>query len=133
DTREQRAAILQGLAKTVEVDPEYARAWAFLAIMHCDEVRTTFQSSPADQETLARAGRAVQRALHLAPHSAMTHFALAIVRLQLGDPTGCEAAARRSIDAIPLNPKILMVLGNRLWEMGRFEEGVALTRRAVAL
>jgi adenylate cyclase len=133
DTSERRAAILEALQKTVEADPDYVGAWAYLAIMYCDLVRNSFQGPHEHRETMAKAMNALQRAIHLAPHSVTTNFASAIVQRQFGDVRACEAAAYRAIEASPLNPKILSVLGNRFWELGRFEEGVALTRRAIAI
>jgi tetratricopeptide (TPR) repeat protein len=133
DTPERRAAIVEALEKTVEIDPEYASAWAYLAIMYCDRIRNSFQGFHEHRETMAKAMNAVQRANYLAPHSATTNFATAITRRQLGDARACVAATYRAIEASPLDPKILRFMGSRFWEIGRYEEGVALTRRAIAI
>jgi adenylate cyclase len=105
DTPERRAAILEALEKTVDIDPCYASAWAYLAIIRCDQIRNSFHGPHQHQETMASARNALRKAIDLAPHSATTYLASAI----------------------------MTVIGNRFWEIGRFEEGVALTRRAMAI
>jgi tetratricopeptide (TPR) repeat protein len=101
--------------------------------MYCDRIRNSFQGFHEHRETMAKAMNAVQRANYLAPHSATTNFATAITRRQLGDARACVAATYRAIEASPLDPKILRFMGSRFWEIGRYEEGVALTRRAIAI
>jgi adenylate cyclase len=130
---ERRAAILEGLEKTVALDPEYADAWAYLAVTYSELNRNSFKSPHERHTLMVRAMQALRRAAVLAPYSATTYYASSVVYRQLGDVPSFEAAVRRAIETSPLDPKIQTFAGNRFWENGHFDEGVALVRRGIAL
>jgi adenylate cyclase len=130
---ERRAAILEALEKTVALDPEYAEAWAYLAVTYSELNRNSLKSPQERQALMIKAMQALRRAALLAPYSATTYYASSVVYRQLGDVPSFEAAVRRAIEVSPLDPKIQTFAGNRFWENGRFDEGVALIRRGIAL
>jgi adenylate cyclase len=130
---ELHAKICDGLEKTVELYPKYADAWAYLAIMYSEASRNGFNRSRSNHETMMEARAALANAIQLAPHTATTYYATAIVSHQLGDMISFETAARRVIQLSPSDPKVLTIMGNRFWVNGHFEEGIGFVRRALAL
>jgi serine/threonine-protein kinase len=118
------------LKRAVELDPEFAPAWAGLADTFT--VRGYWGNlSPA--ETMPKALTAARRAVELDPSSAEAHCALAMpLLLWERDYDASEAAFRRSIE---LNPNYTQGRGwhglfSLQWVRGRSQEGVAEVRRA---
>jgi TolB-like protein/Flp pilus assembly protein TadD len=84
-------------AKALDLDPAYGPAWACLAAVH----GTLYEWFGAKSEDLAKAQRASQRALELAPGLAQSHAARGFVLSLLKDYDG---AARAFSEAIRLDP-----------------------------
>jgi serine/threonine-protein kinase len=123
---------LQQFQKAVELDPNYALAWAGIA-----DVFTVFgyygAANPDNVRPLAI--DAAERAVALDPESAEARTALACVRLlYLGDWRGAE---REFLKALDLNPQYMQ---GRCWYAllhlsfvcGRLEDGIAQARLALA-
>jgi len=121
------------LERTVALSPYYADAWAYLAIIYNDEVRNRYNPDHSLDAVLAKAKDAASKAQQLAPYSAMAYKALMVVDFTQNDYRGFEDAFRRAIEISPADPEVLVYGGNRLWSIGRFEEGVALVRKALAI
>lgn len=86
-------------ALALEIDPDYAPAWAGLATVHC----LLYEWWGASDEDLRRAEEASERAMHLSPSLADAHvargFALSLHRRY-------EAAERHFESAIAINPNL---------------------------
>jgi TolB-like protein/DNA-binding winged helix-turn-helix (wHTH) protein len=113
--------------QALQVDPEYARAWAGLAGVY---QITMERASP---EALAQWGKAVERALQLGPNLAESHVRAAQYQWRLGQPKISEAHCKRAIALNPSDPLVLAVSAGREFAAGHWSEGIALQRRAVAV
>jgi len=121
------------LEETVALFPNNADAWAYLATIYVDEVRNGYNLDRAREQALAKAKEATEMALRLAPFAASSYVAAMAVNFQVGDFKGFDEAYRRAMQISPSDPKVLVIAGNRLWAMGRFEEGIALIKQALAI
>ena len=114
--------------RATELDPEYALAWAYLAIAHGAR---TINSDADPRAAFQLARQAAQRAAALDPDLAESQHALGYVRWLLEwDWARAEPAFRR---AIALDPSFGMAhqsLGHMLSQSGRDAEAQAELRRA---
>lgn len=119
------------LERAIELDPEFAPAYAVLAETLGSAVFFGL-TSPADG--LPRVRSLVERALALDSDLAVAHTAQAAVRLYGDwDWTGAEAALR---EAIRLNPSFAyayFLLAEALSVQGRYEEALAAAEGSTAL
>lgn len=113
--------------EALQVDPQYARAWAGLAGVHYLAPR------PAPQSTLDAWGAAVQRALALGPNLPEAHVRAAQYYGELGDSAASDQHCKRAIALNPSDPLVLSVSAGRSFEAGHWTEGISLQRRAVAV
>ena len=111
----------------MQIDPNYARAWAGLAGVY------TVTKERAPPEPLPEWGTAVERALQLGPNIAESHVRAAQYYWRLGQPEISEAHCKRAIALNPSDPLVLSVSAGREFEAGHWSEGIALQRRAVAV
>jgi adenylate cyclase len=123
----------KSLERTVELTPEYAEAWAYLGYIYACETRQGPGLNRSFDESIALARRAVTHAASLAPFSALTQFATMVVKFQEEDDAGFDNASEACLRMSPSDPKMLLAIGNRRWAMGRWEEGIAMIRRAVEI
>jgi TolB-like protein/Flp pilus assembly protein TadD len=130
-TLENWSSAVAALERAVELDPDFAVAWADLATAHAT---IYFLWLDPSEERRAAAENAVERAQELAPESAATHLALgnfyymverdydrALAELEL-------AAADRA-----LATEVLKTRGYVLRRQGNFDEAVRVLERALAL
>jgi TolB-like protein/DNA-binding winged helix-turn-helix (wHTH) protein len=113
--------------QALQIDPEYARAWAGLAGVY----RLSEQS--VTPELLAAWGTAVERALQLGPNLAESHVRAAQYFWRIGDEQASEMHCKRAIALNPSDPLVLSVSAGQSFEAGHWSEGIALQRRAVAV
>lgn len=122
------------LERTVRQEPGYADAWATLAALYSiiwtqDLNRGQWGSWDPRRATLEAARRAVE----LAPGSARAHVAMARAALFTGDVDRFNAEAEMALALNPNDALALGNLGNYIAFSGRWERGVALARKAIAL
>ncbi|MGI9386141.1 MAG: hypothetical protein ACR2OX_01800, partial [Methyloligellaceae bacterium] len=91
------------LEKAVTLDPEYATAWAMLAIMYGDEVRAGFNVRP-EPPPLDRALQAALKAVDLDPLNAPGYHALFLTHFHRGEFDQYRAAAKKALDLNPNYP-----------------------------
>jgi len=113
--------------KALQVDPQYARAWAGLAGVHYLAPR------PVPPSTLDAWGAAVQRALALGPNLPEAHVRAAQYYWRLGDSAASEQHCKRAIALNPSDPLVLSVSAGKTFTAGHWTEGISLQRRAVAV
>jgi tetratricopeptide (TPR) repeat protein len=120
------------LEAAVEAEPDYAAAWAMLAWVHTLEYSQDMNKRPGlDARQLAIA--AARRAVALAPANPMARFAMARASYLMRDLEVFYAEAERALTLNPHEPFLLGNIGNWLAFSGRWDEGVALVRKAIAL
>ena len=122
---------LEQFQQAVELDPEYALAWAGIA-----DAFTVFGYYGAARPENVRplAIDAAHKAITLDPNSAEAHTALACALLfYRGDPRGAEREFRIALELNPhyIQGRCWYALFLLQWTYGRIEEGVAEARRAL--
>jgi TolB-like protein/DNA-binding winged helix-turn-helix (wHTH) protein len=117
--------------RATQLDPSYALAWVGLSrTRHWQAVQGLIPS--AEGQRLAR--EALERALSLNPNLAAAHAE--VVRLKLFvdfDVAGADAAAKRLMALEPGAPASLRMAASATKLLGRFDEALQLSRRAVDL
>jgi TolB-like protein len=127
----QRA--IAAYTEAIRLDPNYALAFAGRSRAHTTYAGE-FATGKAVRESFDKGQMDARQAIRLAPELAEAHLALALF-LSVGslDFTDASDAFERAKTLAPGNAAVLAESGrNAVW-MGRFEEGLAAARRAVAL
>lgn len=131
--REDHAEVRACLERAVELDPEYADAWAVLANVYAQEYRFGFNPRPELYDARGRSLAAAKRAVDLEPRNPTAQLMLANALFDQADFDGFEAAGERAIALNPNDPEPLVHVGLRLVYMGEWRRGLALVNNAVAL
>ena len=113
--------------RALQLDPNYARAWAGLAGVY------TVSWERVPPESTEEWATAVERALQLGPNIAEAHVRAAQYYGWLGRLEISKAHCQRAIALNPSDPLVLSVSAGREFEEGRWSEGIALQRRAVTV
>ena len=111
--------------QALEVDPDYARAWAGLAGVY------QIARQQGLQGALPAWRAAVDQALKLGPNLAESHVRAAQYYWWAGDRETSVAHCKRAIALNPSDPLVLAVSAGRSFSQGHWSEGIALQRRAV--
>jgi TolB-like protein len=115
--------------QAIAADPDYAQAWAGLALAIADLVGWYYWPG----EALGEARAAADRALSLDPNLAQAHFASGeLLRMERRFAEG-EAAFRRGLTLSPGSADGHSRYGDVLRDAARFEESVRESRRAIEL
>jgi TolB-like protein/two-component SAPR family response regulator len=132
--RRTQAAIATGIEyfrQAVDLDAEYALAWAAQAYALAIEAATGFTRYV---EGFGHAREAAERALALEPDLAEGHAALGFVRMAHDwDWSGADASMRRALELAPGNAEVLLAGAEVVATIGRLDESIALCRRAIVL
>jgi eukaryotic-like serine/threonine-protein kinase len=131
--REEKEDVEKAIAyyeQTIKLDSGYAPAWVGLAEARCRQLGAGWV--PAE-EGYAKAREAAERALALDPNLADAHLVMMWIKAVWWDWPGADASLQR---ARALEPGNVAVVRRAAWlatVLGRFEEAVVLSRRAVEL
>ncbi len=117
--------------RATQLDPSYALAWVGLSQARKWQAVTGL--IPAEEgNRLAR--EAVERALALNPNLAEAHAQMGRIKQQVDfDWTGADASYRRAVELEPGNPDGVRLAAASAADLGRLDDALQLTRRAVAL
>jgi len=117
--------------RATQLDPSYALAWVWLSRTRNWQVNV--QLIPAEEgHRLAR--EAVERALALNPKLAVAHAQMARIKQQVDfDWAGADASAQRALALEPGNPEIVRSSAYSAAILGRLDEALQVTHRAVDL
>ena len=118
------------LEHAVEVDPEYADAWAALTLVLLDEDRHSFNTRP---NALDRALEAARRAVELDSTNPLAHFALAHAYYYRRDLGAFHGAAEHCLALNPRDGNAMALMGILTSYSGDWERGVEWTTRAMAM
>lgn len=123
-------SIASCLEAIVAAEPRDADAWGLLAYMNVAAVRHMNEIAAEADTRLKRALEASQRAIEQAPDSSQAHLMRAVTVFQTGELEAfvTEASLARTLNPASVLP--LFVTGNRLYQIGHYEEGLALIRHA---
>src|SRR5450755_172355 len=130
-TRDDESKAIVYFRQAIELDPEYALAWAGLSRAHANEAGNGWAPLA---EGFARARSAAERALELEPDLAEGHAALGRIQMLYDwNWKGADESYRRALELAPGNAQVVRYAANAASFLGRMGEAIALTRRAVAL
>ncbi len=116
--------------QAVARDPEYAPAWAALALAYL--AKSQYQLDRKESE--AKAGEAADRAIYLDPNLADAQASLGEVRASVyWNFAGAERAYRRAIELNPNFADVHNGYGNMLSLIGRHDEAIRETEIAMRL
>jgi TolB-like protein len=121
------------LEDVVELDPDYADGWAWLAYLYVDGYHHRRNEHPDAYDSRERALEAAERAVNLDPASQVSHGALAIASILQGDHERGRIAAYKAIKLNPNNALWLGLLSNWLGCTGDFEHSLPMAKKAIAL
>lgn len=125
----RRAA--ESFMAALDVDPDFAPAWAGLADCYSYSGGRPFGLEPS--EARQKAGELVEKAISLSPDLAEARTSLAAIRKRNRDWSGAE---KEFLNSIRLNPNSRLAhqwYGELLAAMGRHSEAQSSMRRAAAL
>jgi tetratricopeptide (TPR) repeat protein len=132
--RQTRAANAQAralLQRAVELDPNFAPAYAYLAATHMHDYVNQWSASPS--QSLERAQQLALRAVALDEAYPHAHWALAISYIWMRQLDKSIAEAQRAISLDPNFAEGHVSLGFALHYAGRFEEALACFDKGMAL
>jgi len=121
------------LEGVVELDPDYADGWAWLAYLYADEYHHRRNELPDSYNSRDRALEVAERAVNLDPANQVSHGALAIASILQGDHERGRIAAYKAIELNPNNAVWLGLLSNWLSCLGDFEHSLPMAKKALAL
>ncbi|MDP6952935.1 MAG: tetratricopeptide repeat protein, partial [Alphaproteobacteria bacterium] len=129
-TPDEHLAVRTCLEETVENDPGYANAWAWLARLIVDEYQIYQNPKP---NSLDRALAAAQPAVELDPQNDQAQAALADAHFHRLEMDEFAAAAKRTLDLNPNSSAALAEIGYQYAYMGEWDRGISLLRKAQKL
>ncbi len=115
--------------QVLEIDPDYAAAWAGLAALLMNQ---RFAINLTPEESVASAREAANQALEIDPEYALVHAVLGRIALADGDLTAAARHIERALALEPTNPYVLGGAGVVARGLGRMDESIAITKYAVA-
>jgi TolB-like protein/Tfp pilus assembly protein PilF len=117
--------------QAIALDPTYARAWAGLAEVHLTQ---GLYGTVSQQEAFPRALAAASKALEFDDTLGLAHATLGCVRFFVDwDWYGPEEDFQRALKLSPGNARVHYLYSFYLILLGRFDEGITKTRRAIEL
>ena len=119
------------LERALQLDPQMAEAYAYLAIVLGTEYTNAWNGRTAGD--LEHGLALARRACELGPMEAVAHDAVAMMLMWLRRLDEAEAAARRAIELAPNSSQAHGALGNVLHFGGRHEQAIELLEQALRL
>lgn len=117
--------------EAVQIDPNYAVAWAGIGDVYGQMLVMRAQDKSADE--IGKEGlQAARRAIALNPNLPEGHKAEALVQLYMNAPEASMAALRRAIDVDPRFRPALVNLGMQTMALSDLAQAERLFRRAIA-
>lgn len=130
---ERHAEVRGCLERAVSLEPAYAEAWAVLANVYMQEKRFGGGRPQEADDVAAKAKAAAKRAIELDPSEATGHMFLSNLLFTEGDLDGFRQAGETALRLNPNDSDALAHYGLRLALSGDWDEGLALTNKAMTL
>ena len=105
--RQEHAKVRACLERAVELDPDYADAWAVLANVYAQEHRFGYNPRPELYDPRERSLAAARRAVEIEPRNPTAQLMLANALFDRHDLVGFKAAGERAIALNPNDPDLL--------------------------
>ena len=123
-------AVRECLERTVKTYPDYADAWAYLAVTITDEYALGYNPRP---NSLDRAIEAAKQAISLDPDNQVGHWFLARALFFKHDLEQFLPEAERAVSLNPNNTAVCAGAAVYISLAGQWDKGKALIERAIAL
>jgi TolB-like protein len=130
DFQERQAEARSFFERAIEINPRFAPALAWLALIHWAVWHSPGGATAQLQDELERAAR---RSVSLDPELSVAHLALGCAHMLRGERNEGIAAARHAIELDPSFSRAYRHLGGYLAETGDPEEGIAVLEKAIRL
>ncbi|UXT97976.1 tetratricopeptide repeat protein [Agrobacterium tumefaciens] len=123
------------LADTVGMQPDYAGAWALLALVAIEDSVAAADRGDrkGSQLKLEEAWRGYQNAQRLAPASWLTLRARTMVEFQAEDEKGFQASAAKALAVLPENARERVLIASRLFAVGDYGQAEAIIKTTIEL
>jgi TolB-like protein len=132
-TAEDFAIAIEAYRAALKLSADYALAWAGLSIAYAHGTSQGWLGTEFD-EGFRLARDACAKAMELAPGLAESHEALGVIRYSgEWDWKGAEASFARALELAPNSTRIMRNAVFMLLARGRYDEAIALLRKAVEL
>ncbi len=130
-SKEDNAAARRWAEKAVELDRNFAGAWAILGYTHSLDVIFGWSTVPLD--SLKRAEECAHKALAISNHAAKAQALMGNIRMVQGRYDEALSYGEKAVAINPNDPTMLSALANFLQRAGRFDESIALIKKAMRL
>ena len=121
-------AIVRLCARATEMDPNYAQAWALMAIGH-DKLRQARGTGAGDSNGM----EAAERALAIDPRSAEAHAIKAQIMMSGGDPVAAAAEVATALELDPDSYEVNRSAGRLNYQLHRHEDAIRYYEKAASL
>jgi len=117
--------------EALQIDPDYAAAWAGLSLVYANQAGATYIDL---HPGYVQARQAARKALVLDPSLPESHLAQATIQMSYDwDWSGAEASLQRALDITPNMADAVTEMGLLQRYLGDLDQAIAMERRAVAL
>ncbi|WP_035201267.1 tetratricopeptide repeat protein [Agrobacterium tumefaciens] len=123
------------LTDTVRAQPDYAGAWALLALVRIeDSIAEANQNNRVrSQLLLEEARKSYQNSQRLAPASWLTLRVKTMLEFQVEDTRGFETSVIKALAVLPENARERVTIASRLFAFGSYEQADTMLRKTIAL
>src|SRR5262245_4022684 len=130
-TKDDYEKAINYFEQALRIDPNYARAWVGLSMVHRDQGGLGY--IPVE-ESAEKAKNEVQKALQIDPNLAEAYAQMGRIKIfNDWDWYGADAAFKKALELDSANAEVFRGAGSLAATLGRFEEAITLVRRAIEL
>jgi len=130
-TAEHLLTARQLLEQSVQLDPNLAESWSWLAEMLVTQYLHRWNN--VGKEALEQAEEAIAKAVAINPNVAQAYYTQGLIRRTKGDQLGALEALSRAVEVNPNLPRALAEKANQLTSLGRPAEAPPLVEKAIKL
>ena len=130
-TAEHLLTARQLLEQSVQLDPNLAESWSWLAEMLVTQYLHRWNN--VGKEALEQAEEAIAKAVAINPNIAQAYYTQGLIRRAKGDQLGALEALSRAVEVNPNLPRALAEKANQLTSLGRPADAPQLVEKAIKL
>jgi adenylate cyclase len=130
-SEEGNAAARQWAEKAIELDPNFAAAWAILGHTHFMDL--TFFGGKTPAESIKRAEECAQKAISINESNAAAQALMGGIRQSQGRWDEGLEYAEKAVAINPNDPRAVFILAVHNYYFARFDEAIALTEKAMRM
>ena len=130
-TAEHLLAASRLLEQSVQLDPNLAESWSWLAEMLVTQYLHRWNN--VGREVLEQAEEAIAKAVAINPNIAQAYYTQGLIRRAKGDQLGALEAFSRAVEVNPNFPRALAEKANQLTALGRPADVPQLVEKSIKL